>query len=69
MSTEQKTTPKKSPDQWATGEQPMTDAQSSYLKTLCTKAGEDFDETLTKAQASKRIDQLRTQTSAVRAQA
>ena len=37
----------------------MTDAQRSYLETLSREAGEDFDDTLTKADASKRIDELR----------
>jgi hypothetical protein len=47
------------PDEWKTGDEPMTAAQRSYLETLCREAGEGFDETLTKAEASKRIDQLR----------
>ena len=47
------------PDEWKTGEEPMTDAQRSYLETLCRETGEDFDESLTKAEASKRIDELR----------
>ena len=48
----------KEPDQWTTGEEPMTGAQRSYLKTLCEEAKEPFDESLTKAEASKRIDEL-----------
>lgn len=36
----------------------MTGAQASYLQTLCEEAGETFDKNLTKAQASKRIDEL-----------
>ena len=47
------------PDEWKTGGEPMTDAQRSYLETLCSETGEDFDETLSKAEASKRIDELR----------
>ena len=47
------------PDEWKTGDEPMTDAQRSYLETLCRETGEDFDESLTKADASKRIDELR----------
>jgi hypothetical protein len=39
----------KDPDQWTTGEEPMTGAQRSYLKTLSEEAGEPFDEHLTKA--------------------
>ena len=49
------------PDEWKTGDEPMTDAQRSYLETLCRETGEAFDETLTKAEASKRIDELRGQ--------
>jgi len=47
------------PDEWKTGDEPMTDAQRSYLETLSREAGEEFDESLTKADASKRIDELR----------
>ena len=47
------------PDEWKTGDEPMTDAQRSYLETLCQETGEEFDETLSKADASKRIDELR----------
>lgn len=47
------------PDEWKTGDEPMTDAQRSYLETLCRETGEEFDEQLSKAEASKRIDELR----------
>ena len=47
------------PDEWKTGDEPMTDAQRSYLETLCRETGEEFDEALSKAEASKRIDELR----------
>ena len=47
------------PDEWKTGDEPMTDAQRSYLETLCRETGQDFDESLSKADASKRIDELR----------
>jgi hypothetical protein len=47
------------PDEWKTGDEPMTAAQRSYLETLCRETGEEFDETLSKADASKRIDELR----------
>ena len=47
------------PDEWKTGDEPMTDAQRSYLETLCRETGEDFDGTLSKADASKRMDELR----------
>lgn len=52
----------KDPDDWTTGDEPMTGAQHSYLKTLADEAGEEFDETLTKAGASKRIDELQHKT-------
>jgi hypothetical protein len=48
------------PDDWATGNQPMTSAQARYLRLLCEGAGAAFEAKLTKAQASKRIDLLRT---------
>lgn len=48
------------PDDWATGNQPMTHAQAKYLQLLCEEAGAAFEAKLTKAQASKRIDLLRT---------
>lgn len=52
----------KDPNEWTTGEEPMTGAQASYLKTLCEEASEPFDDTLTKAEASKRIDELQERT-------
>ena len=52
----------KDPDQWVTGDEPMTGAQKSYLKTLSEEAKVDFDDTLTKAQASKRIEELQART-------
>ena len=48
----------KNPDDWATGEESMTGAQQSYLKTLSSEAGEEFDPSLNKAEASKRIEAL-----------
>ena len=48
----------KDPDDWTTGDEPMTGAQRSYLKTLCEEAKVEFNEKLTKADASKRIDEL-----------
>jgi hypothetical protein len=53
---------KKDPDEWVSGDDPMTGAQSSYLKTLCEQAGmpEVYTDSLTKAEASKLIDQMRT---------
>ena len=52
----------KDPDEWTTGEESMTGAQASYLKTLCEEAHEPFDPGLTKAEASKRIDALQQKT-------
>lgn len=52
----------KDPNDWTTGDEPMTGAQASYLKTLSEEAREDFDGTLTKAEASRRIDQLQAKT-------
>jgi Protein of unknown function (DUF3072) len=51
----------KDPDEWVSGDDPMTGAQASYLKTLCEQAGipEMFEEDLTKAQASKLIEEMR----------
>ena len=48
----------KDPENWVTGDEKMTGAQASYLKTLCEEAGEEFDDGLTKAEASERIDAL-----------
>ncbi len=52
----------KDPDDWTTGDEKMTGAQASYLRTLSEEAHEKFDETLTKADASKRIDELQAKT-------
>ncbi len=52
----------KDPDTWTTGEEPMTGAQASYLTTLSEEAGEPFDEGASKAEASKRIDELQAKT-------
>jgi hypothetical protein len=52
----------KDPDEWKTGDEPMTGAQRSYLETLATEAGEQVDDELTKAEASKRIDELQHKT-------
>jgi hypothetical protein len=48
----------KDPEDWVTGDEKMTMAQASYLKTLCEEAGEEYDASLTKAEASMRIDEL-----------
>ncbi len=52
----------KDPDEWTTGDESMTGAQASYLKTLCEEAGEAFDPGLSKAEASKHIDALQAKT-------
>ena len=53
---------RKDPDQWVTGDESMTGAQASYLGTLAQEAGEEIDEHLTKAEASKKIDELQERT-------
>ncbi len=52
----------KDPDEWVTGDEPMTGAQESYLKTLSDQADEKFDDSLSKADASKKIDELQDKT-------
>ncbi|MBC5782604.1 DUF3072 domain-containing protein [Ramlibacter sp. USB13] len=52
----------KDPDRWVTGDQPMTGAQRSYLHTLAEEAKEDVEDDLTKAEASKKIDELQEKT-------
>ena len=54
--------PVKDPEDWTTGDEPMSGAQRSYLETLCNEANEPMDETLTKAQASERIEALQQKT-------
>ena len=56
------TNTEKDPDQWVTGDEPMTGAQASYLQTLSQEADEPFDEKLSKADASRRIDELQDKT-------
>ena len=52
----------KDPDRWVTGDQPMTGAQRSYLHTLAEEAHEEIEDDLTKAEASKKIDELQEKT-------
>ena len=52
----------KHPDDWATGDESMTGAQRSYLQTLSQEAGEQTPDDLSKAEASKKIDELQHQT-------
>jgi hypothetical protein len=56
--------PVKDPDEWVTGDEPMTGPQASYLSTLAQEAGEEVPDglSLTKAEASKRIDVLQEKT-------
>jgi hypothetical protein len=54
--------PEKDPEDWTTGEEPMTGPQRSYLQTLCREAGEEFNPSLTKAEASKKIEELQAKT-------
>ncbi len=48
----------KDPDEWVTGGEPMTGAQASYLATLAHDTGRAVPESLTKAEASRLIDEL-----------
>ena len=62
QNTEHKSNTVKDPNEWTTGAEPMTGAQHSYLKTLSDEAGEELDENLSKAEASKKIDELQHKT-------
>ena len=48
----------KDPSDWVTGDEPATGAQKSYLHTLAREAGEDVPDDITKADASRKIDEL-----------
>jgi hypothetical protein len=53
-------TAEKDPSTWVTGDEPATGAQKSYLETLSRSTDEDVDtENLTKAEASEKIDELK----------
>lgn len=52
----------KDPEDWVTGDEPMTGPQASYLETLSREAGEEMHGDLTKAEASERIDELQERT-------
>lgn len=54
-----RTDPQKDPEDWTTGDEPMTGPQASYLQTLAREAGREVPDNLTKAEASKLIDELR----------
>jgi hypothetical protein len=51
--------PEKDPSDWVTGDEPATGAQKSYLETLTRQTDEEVPEDLTKAEASKKIDELK----------
>lgn len=55
-------TPEKDPEDWVTGDEPMTGPQRSYLQTLALEAGREVPEEMTKAEASELIDSLQNQT-------
>ena len=55
-------TTEKDPDDWVTGDEPMTGAQRSYLDTLAREAGEQLSPDLTTAEASEHIDRLQSRT-------
>lgn len=55
-------TPEKDPQDWTTGDEPMTGPQESYLHTLAQEAGEEVPGELTKVEASQLIDRLQEQT-------
>jgi hypothetical protein len=60
MSTNE-TSPVKDPDDWATGDEPATAAQMSYLTTLARDSGREIPQDVSKAQASQLIDELQQQ--------
>jgi hypothetical protein len=54
--------PIKDPDDWTTGDEPMTGPQDSYVHTLAREAGEEVPDEMTKAEASEKIDELQEKT-------
>ena len=56
------TNTQKNPENWTTGDEPMTGAQRSYLQTLAEEADEEVPDDLTKAEASEMIDRLQQET-------
>ncbi|HWJ26794.1 MAG TPA: DUF3072 domain-containing protein [Flavisolibacter sp.] len=52
----------KDPEDWKTGDEPITGAQRSYLNTLASEAGEEVNSNLTKADAAKKIEELQEKT-------
>ncbi len=62
MADDTTTNAQKDPADWVTGDEPMTGPQKSYLDTLAREAGEEVGDELTKADASKKIDELQDKT-------
>jgi hypothetical protein len=54
--------PERPPEEWVTGDEPMTGPQESYLHTLAREAGEEVPDELTKAKASEEIERLQQET-------
>jgi hypothetical protein len=50
--------PERPPEEWKSAGEPMTESQASFLKRLSADAGQQFDSSLSKAAASRRIDEL-----------
>ncbi len=62
MSDQNARTPEKDPQDWVTGDEPMTGPQASYLDTLAREAGDEVPNDLTKAEASEKIEELQEET-------
>lgn len=62
MSNDTSSAPFREPDEWKTGDEPMTESQRSYMNTLATEAGEQVDDNLTKAEAAEKIEELQNKT-------
>jgi hypothetical protein len=52
----------KDPQEWTTGGEPATGAQMSYVKTMADEAGESVPESMTKTEASEKIEELQAKT-------
>ncbi len=61
MSEQQTSGAEKDPSDWVTGDEPATGPQLSYLGTLAREAGEDAPEDISKAEASQKIDELKSE--------
>ncbi|WP_336204481.1 DUF3072 domain-containing protein [Nonomuraea sp. LPB2021202275-12-8] len=57
----------KDPGEWTTGEEPMTAPQESYLRTLAREASREVPGGLSKAEASRMIDELQEESERLRA--